>query len=78
MDAYDRCTNLGKKNLAGSAPIYGRGREMFRPPTYELYVCYNFPLYVLCGVPLTGAQRLFAFLQISYLYSLLLQGIKHA
>jgi hypothetical protein len=33
MDAYDRCTNLGK-NLADSVAIYGRDREIFRPPTY--------------------------------------------
>jgi len=35
MDAYDRCTNLGKKNLANSVAICGRGREVFRPPTYR-------------------------------------------
>ena len=34
MDAYDRCTNLGEKNLADNFTIYGRGRELFRPPTY--------------------------------------------
>jgi len=34
MDAYDRCTNLGGKNLADIVAIYGRGRELFRPPTY--------------------------------------------
>jgi len=35
MDTYDRCTNLGKKkNLADISAIYGRGRELFRPPTY--------------------------------------------
>jgi len=34
MDAYDRCTNLGKKNLADSIAIYGRGRELFRRPKY--------------------------------------------
>jgi len=34
MDAYDRCTNLGKKNLADTVAIYGRGWELFRPPTY--------------------------------------------
>ena len=34
MDAYERCTNLGKKNLAASVAIYGRGRELFRPPSY--------------------------------------------
>jgi len=33
MDAYDRCTNLGKTNLADIVAIYGRGRELFRPPT---------------------------------------------
>jgi hypothetical protein len=33
MDAYDRGTNL-KKNLADIIAIYGRGRELFRPPTY--------------------------------------------
>jgi len=32
MDAYDRCTNLEKKNLANSVTIYGRRREIFRPP----------------------------------------------
>ena len=26
-----------KKNLADSIAIYGRGRELFRPPTYSLY-----------------------------------------
>jgi len=35
MDAYDRCTNLGKKNLANSVAIYGRGQELFRLPTYK-------------------------------------------
>jgi hypothetical protein len=34
MDAYDRCTNLGGKNIADIVAIYGRGRELFRPPTY--------------------------------------------
>jgi len=33
MDAYYRCTNLGK-NLGCSVAIYGRGREIFTPPTY--------------------------------------------
>jgi len=33
MDAYDRCTNLGKKNLADIVATYGRGRELFGPPT---------------------------------------------
>jgi hypothetical protein len=32
MDACDGCTNLGKKGLADSFAIYGRGREIFRPP----------------------------------------------
>jgi len=36
MDAYDRCTNLGKKNLADGVAIDGRGRELFRAPTYYL------------------------------------------
>jgi hypothetical protein len=35
MDAYDKCTNLGKKNLADSVATYGRGGELFRPPTYS-------------------------------------------
>jgi len=34
MDAYDRCTNLAKKNLADRVAIHGPGRELFRPPTY--------------------------------------------
>jgi hypothetical protein len=29
IDAYDRYTNLGKKNLADSIAIFGRGRELF-------------------------------------------------
>jgi len=33
MDAYDRRTNVGKKNLADRVAIYGWGRELFRPPT---------------------------------------------
>ena len=33
-DAYDRYTNLGKKNLVNIVAIYGQGRELFRPPTY--------------------------------------------
>jgi len=32
MDAYDSCTNL-EKNLADVVAIYGRGRELFKPPT---------------------------------------------
>jgi hypothetical protein len=35
MDAYDRCTNV-KKNLSDIVAMYGRGRELFRPPTYLL------------------------------------------
>jgi len=35
MDAYDRCTNLGQKNLADWVAITDRGREFFRPPTYS-------------------------------------------
>jgi len=35
MDAYDRCSNLEGKNLADSVAIYGRGRELFRTPTYK-------------------------------------------
>jgi len=35
MDAYDKCTNLGKKNLADSTAIYGRGREPSRTLTYS-------------------------------------------
>jgi hypothetical protein len=37
MDAYDRWTNLWKKNIADIVAIYGRGRELFRPPTYVMY-----------------------------------------
>jgi len=37
MDAYDRRTNVGGKNLAAIIiAIYGRGRELFRPSTYAL------------------------------------------
>jgi len=32
MDAYNRCTNLGK-NLADIVTIYVRCRELFRPPS---------------------------------------------
>jgi len=36
MDGYDRCTNLGeKKILADGVAIYGQGRELFRPLTYN-------------------------------------------
>jgi len=42
MDVYDRCTNLGKKNLADFIDIYCRGRELFRPPTYlSIYWIYE-------------------------------------
>jgi len=34
MDAYDRCTNL-EKNLVISVDVYGRGRELFRPPNIK-------------------------------------------
>jgi len=33
MDAYDRSTNLGEKNLTDIVAIYGRGRGLFKPPT---------------------------------------------
>jgi hypothetical protein len=33
MDAYDKSTNLDKKNLADIVAIYDQGRELFRPPT---------------------------------------------
>jgi hypothetical protein len=42
MDAYDRCTNLGRKNLADSVANYGRGRELFRPPCYLTRVTETF------------------------------------
>jgi len=38
MDAYDRCTKLEKKNLAGVVAIYSRGRKLFRPPMY-VFLC---------------------------------------
>jgi len=38
MNAYDRSTNLEKKNLADSVAIHVRGRELFRPPTHSLAV----------------------------------------
>jgi hypothetical protein len=41
MDAYDRCTNLGKKNLANNVAFCGRGRELFRLPTYNLQVIFD-------------------------------------
>jgi hypothetical protein len=34
MDAYDRCTNLGKKIIANSVALYGQCQELFRPPIY--------------------------------------------
>jgi hypothetical protein len=40
MDAYDRCSNLGEKNLADSVVIYGRGRERFRAPTKNICTLY--------------------------------------
>jgi len=30
MDAYERCTNLEKKNLADSVATYGRGSRTFQ------------------------------------------------
>ena len=33
MDAYDRCTNLEKRNLSDIVANYVRGRDLFRPPT---------------------------------------------
>jgi len=30
---------LREKNLADIVAIYGRGRELFRPPTYTIAVC---------------------------------------
>jgi len=41
MDAYDRCINLGKKNLADCIAIYGRGQELFRPPTYSVTISFH-------------------------------------
>jgi hypothetical protein len=41
MDAYDRCTNLRKKNLADIVAIYGQGQELFRPPTYNLQIIFD-------------------------------------
>jgi len=37
MDAYDRCTNLGEKNLADIVAIYGRDRKLYRPPMYTTW-----------------------------------------
>jgi len=48
MDAYDRCTNEGGKNLADSVAIYGRGRELFRPATYINNVSLGLTLYKFC------------------------------
>ena len=49
MDAYDRCTNLETKNLANIVAIYGRSRELFRPPTY------------LCEIPVFYLSLLFCY-----------------
>jgi hypothetical protein len=38
MDAYDRCTKLGGKNLTDIVAIYGQGQEPFRPLTYVFHV----------------------------------------
>jgi hypothetical protein len=42
----------GKKNLADSVAICGRGRELFSPPTYSkdgtFYFIYLFTLHFLC------------------------------
>jgi hypothetical protein len=38
MDGCDRHSNLEKKNLADIVAIYGRGRELFIPPTYTVLV----------------------------------------
>jgi hypothetical protein len=46
MDAYDRCTNLEKKNLADSVTIYDRGREISRPPTYYTLILENIHVYL--------------------------------
>jgi len=41
MDAYDRCTNLGEKNLTDRVAVYGWGREIFRPPMYAYRILLN-------------------------------------
>jgi hypothetical protein len=46
MDAYYRCTNLGEKNLADIVALYGRGRELFRPPTYLYFSTYSVTNYI--------------------------------
>jgi len=58
MDAYDRCTNYGGKNLADIVAIYVRGRELFRPPMYMK------PLYFvpLLGLLLVNRLTKFTFL----------------
>jgi len=50
MDAYDRCTNLGKK-FTYSVAIYGRGRELFRPPTLLDRMTCNFTWMLMTDVP---------------------------
>jgi hypothetical protein len=37
---------LGEKNLVDSVAVYGRGREIFRPPTYIYEVKYSLPVIV--------------------------------
>ena len=51
MDAYDRCTNLGGKNLANSIAIYGQGRALFRPPTYTQDCCYTYVQIACVSIP---------------------------
>jgi len=48
MDAYDKCTNLGGKNLADSVAIYGRGQELFRPQHKCYFWCGNNTSAILC------------------------------
>jgi len=44
---------LRNKNLADSVAIYGRGRELFRPPTYICSKCLTLPIsfFLLCCSP---------------------------
>jgi hypothetical protein len=51
MDAYDRCTNLGEKNLADIVAIYGRGQEQFRPPTYSGFAYQKVKVLYSCVQP---------------------------
>jgi len=51
MDTYNRGTNLGKKNLADIVSIYGRGRELFRPPTYSGLVYRKVKVFYSCVQP---------------------------